>query len=450
MANVSKNFKLLLILMAFALSIFWLIIIVTESIHLKEDYEERARETATAYTKSIKDFRIWIARHDGVYVRTTESTPPSPFLEGDNAAMTTDGVMLTKVNPAYGSRQLAELSQENAGLNFRIVSANPVNEDNRADDWEASALADFWDVNVYTDGDYAHIIEVREDGRKIFRTIRPIFIVEECVSCHVEENNEVGYLRGGISVSLDYTGYEEAWREHNQRNNILFSLAFVSSLLVLIIFGRKILSNLSEREELYDQMEHIAQTDKLTGLANRYYFMMRLDIEIRRYFRHQTPLALLMVDLNKFKEINDNHGHAAGDLVLQKVAETLVTSIRGTDVAARIGGDEFIIMLTDASKEDAMQYAYRLKAELEAAKAFYHGEKLDICASIGVAFIGEVTDIETDLENITKIKDNFIHQADQAMYVAKAVHRSQGGSHVACYNDVCNSAKNNPKNQDES
>ena len=134
------------------------------------------------------------------------------------------------------------------------------------------------------------------------------------------------------------------------------------------------------------QLEHLAHTDPLTGLFNRRYFMMRLKEETQRSARHQTMLSVLLMDLDHFKHINDTHGHDAGDRVLQAVARAAAEITRTSDVMARIGGEEFALLLPETDREGAMHLADRMREAVQATTIrTAEGRTVSVTASIGVA-----------------------------------------------------------------
>ncbi|MFC4258152.1 diguanylate cyclase domain-containing protein [Marinobacter lacisalsi] len=125
------------------------------------------------------------------------------------------------------------------------------------------------------------------------------------------------------------------------------------------------LAGATERIEMQARMTYMAQHDQLTGLPNRALFMDRLQIALARAHRHNTRLAVLFLDLNDFKTVNDRYGHGAGDQLLQAVATTLSQSIRDVDTAARLGGDEFVVLLESIEQpEDAGMVAEKLLSSL--------------------------------------------------------------------------------------
>jgi diguanylate cyclase (GGDEF)-like protein len=153
----------------------------------------------------------------------------------------------------------------------------------------------------------------------------------------------------------------------------------------------------------------MAQHDSLTGVASRLVFEDRLDVAVESAKRHRTGLGLLMVDLDRFKEINDTFGHLAGDEVLRVSADRLLEAVRKSDTVARMGGDEFVVLLADLRDP---QIAERIAANIVNTMAEsipYEGREMPVTVSVGVcsAFAGGL-DAETLLKNV-----------DTALYRAK-------------------------------
>lgn len=168
------------------------------------------------------------------------------------------------------------------------------------------------------------------------------------------------------------------------------------------------------RDEALSQIKHLAFTDPLTQLANRRHLLKHLDRVMASCSRHKIYGALLVIDLDGFKLINDVYGHDAGDAVLIEIAKRLVSSIRSEDVASRLGGDEFVVLVDhlDADEQHAHDKALLIADKLIklASIAFdYNGNILQIGASIGVSLLG--------FERLDA--DTVIRKADIAMYRAK-------------------------------
>ena len=169
-------------------------------------------------------------------------------------------------------------------------------------------------------------------------------------------------------------------------------------------------------QALAHKMSHLAQHDMLTELPNRLLLNDRLGQAIRMDQRHHKKLAVLFLDLDRFKPINDNFGHAVGDAVLQSVANRLRGSLRDTDTVSRQGGDEFVILLAEIENpNDAAVVARKILAAL-APPHFVAGRELQVTASIGISICPEHG---RDAERL-------VHSADIAMYEAK---KSGGGTY---------------------
>ena len=174
----------------------------------------------------------------------------------------------------------------------------------------------------------------------------------------------------------------------------------------IVLNGRDI----SERKAFEEQLERQAFHDPVTNLANRALFNERVRHALARARREHTRLAVIFLDLDDFKTINDSLGHAAGDEVLLEVAKRLATSIRVTDTAARFGGDEFAILLEDAAgPDDAADIAERIVEQLK-IPLHLDGKEIVVQASLGISVIDHGAAVDAD---------EVIRNADAAMYIAK-------------------------------
>lgn len=157
------------------------------------------------------------------------------------------------------------------------------------------------------------------------------------------------------------------------------------------------------------RLDALGRTDVLTGLANRRHGFAQAERELARHHRTGRPAVLIVLDIDRFKEINDRYGHPTGDAVLCAVAETLLECCRVVDVVARYGGDEFLLVFPDTELRGAEIAAQRIRSHLE-AHAFDHAPDLRCTVSLGAAQASsETTNIEA-----------WIQQADAALYSAKA------------------------------
>ncbi|MBU6249456.1 MAG: diguanylate cyclase, partial [Xanthomonadaceae bacterium] len=173
--------------------------------------------------------------------------------------------------------------------------------------------------------------------------------------------------------------------------------------------------DVTERKQLYERIEHEALHDALTGLPNRRALIRHLDEAMARTRRRGRPLALLFMDLDGFKHMNDTLGHDFGDAVLHRFAEILRAAVRETDFVARLAGDEFVILLEDLDPdEDRAQRAGAVVLDRLAADQEIQGVAVRLSTSIGVALY-DGQDVETPQE--------VLRRADAAMYRAKAAGR---------------------------
>ena len=165
----------------------------------------------------------------------------------------------------------------------------------------------------------------------------------------------------------------------------------------------------ARREELLAEMKELARTDELTGLANRRELMRRLEEEVGRARRYGSPLSFAILDLDRFKAVNDRYGHQVGDRVLRRIGELLDERTRSPDMAGRYGGEEFGLVLPESTAEEAVALGERILERVRDLAFEADGREFGLTASIGVAELG-------DAEEPT---DRLIRAADEALYRAK-------------------------------
>ncbi len=200
---------------------------------------------------------------------------------------------------------------------------------------------------------------------------------------------EVVNLAGLLGVA-----YGSAQELTVQEESVIRSIL---SVMVMVVGSSKALSR------TLSELEYYSTHDPLTGLHNRRYFNEMLDYEVGRSERHNHEFTVLMLDLDDFKDVNDTYGHPCGDSVLRQIAETMHATMRKGDLATRIGGDEFAIILTETGREGAMVVAEKLRTELrEISFESSDGKTFHITTSIGlVTFPGDaqnVSDLMTGVD----------------------------------------------------
>lgn len=187
-------------------------------------------------------------------------------------------------------------------------------------------------------------------------------------------------------------------------------VAAVNAVVMAVAFGAVALLGAAQRTSLHRERA-LSRTDGLTGILNGRGFYEAAATELARASRYRHPLTLAYVDLDDFKAINDRYGHARGDAVLVAVARSLKRACRASDLVGRMGGDEFVILFPETSREAAEAAIGKLRSRVEELS---RQEGWPLSASIGsVTFAIPPADVET-----------LVHEADTAMYAAKAAGRN--------------------------
>ncbi|SFC44187.1 PAS domain S-box-containing protein/diguanylate cyclase (GGDEF) domain-containing protein [Marinospirillum celere] len=169
-------------------------------------------------------------------------------------------------------------------------------------------------------------------------------------------------------------------------------------------------TDITEQKEQQTQLEHLAHFDALTGLPNRVLFNYRLHQSTAYADRHGTQIAIAYLDLDGFKLVNDTHGHAAGDLVLQRIADRAQACLRDEDTLARLGGDEFALVLESVKVPEKLGGLLDRLLGVVSEPVEWEGHTLEVTASIGITFYPQSPAID-----VTQL----LNQADEAMYLAK-------------------------------
>lgn len=547
-----------------ALSVFY------EFKHIDAGLDSLARERGTVLFRLIELTRDWNTLHGPLYAPINERNQPNPNLEHPKRdATTTDGMALTMINPAYMTRQIAELAEKADGVRFHITSLRPYRPGNIADDWETESL------KMFESGQLKDRLSLVESGKtSAHRYMEPLYIKQPCLKCHASQGYKVGDIRGGMSITMAaesalrvrdeqrqrtlwfncsaaltiaglihfvvartrrhlrnlqrlanqqellinertqelsvanahlrsqieerkqrenelkisaavmenaaegimvtdgdnriirvnpaftaITGYRPAevlgkdpdilgsqrhepaffkqiWADLEQHgrwsgdiwNRRKDGAAFLCSLAISTISEREsgvgryvaTFTDITRRKEAEELLRHRASSDPLTDLPNRAMFFDRLQQALLQARRYEHPFALLYVDLDHFKEVNDSLGHAAGDQLLVETAQRLLEAVRESDTVARLGGDEFAIILEHLQNEQEIEeIARRIVADLALPFKLKAGVAT-VSGSIGIAIYplgGNDTDTLT-------------HNADRALYQAKAKGRNTYHFHV--------------------
>ena len=190
---------------------------------------------------------------------------------------------------------------------------------------------------------------------------------------------------------------------------------------VLMKTKKALEKELEERKELEKHLKYQASTDPLTNLLNRRSFFERCNSEIKYAMRYNTELSLLIIDIDKFKIVNDTYGHQAGDQAIKSIAEEITETIRTTDILARIGGEEFAVLMPMTESEPAHQLGERIRLNIAQKEMNFEDHILQITVSIGLATLQKE---DPDIQSVFK-------RSDQALYNAK-----ENGRNQVCYKEA--------------
>lgn len=281
------------------------------------------------------------------------------------------------------------------------------------------------------------------------RNLYPIRARQECLECH--KDARPGDIFGVIDVTYPVNELRVSfmYMMHSMLGYTLLTLAVAFTFLYLALRtlvaiplrdfaatvrtidpelktpqGVTLRHRVAELRQLAEDFNHLlgtigvyqaklvqySTTDTLTGLMNRRQFEDRLDDEIARSNRYGSRFAVLMLDVDDFKHINDSYGHPVGDLALQKIAEVMRTALRGVDTTARLGGDEFAAIVPETEGKDAVAAAQRLRAHLNASPLKVEAGEIRITCSIGVASYPRNAP-ERTRQALYKTMDDMLYQA---------------------------------------
>ncbi len=250
----------------------------------------------------------------------------------------------------------------------------------------------------------------------VVKTLLPLLIedIKKDFRFDIEKNisEEPRAIRSLISVplvigqkALGILRVDNPWPEHFATDDLRFlrTIADVGSVAI-------------ENAQLYEHVEDLAIRDSLTGLYLRRHMLERLEEELKRELRNHSSLSFLMIDLDHFKNYNDQFGHVAGDIVLRMVGKILSTFFNQPgDLVCRYGGEEFCVLLPDCPKDKAKQLANEVRKKIEEEKIILRRQETNITVSVGVA----------SFPKDAQMKEELIYKADHALYRAKEQGRNR-------------------------
>ncbi|GEM_PF-691099 len=307
---------------------------------------------------------------------------------------------------------------------FKLAARDPRNPINRADPFETGLLAR---MNADQIDEYRSVVE-RNGGRYLYLALPVRPNTRSCMRCHGDPADAPAEL---VAQYGDEAGFHEAlddiralialWTPLDavlaglRRDTLVFAGASLLVLsLIYALIARLTWRLRVEQARVLEQnreLERLSSTDSLTGLFNRRQFNRQLAHEIERAHRYGTPLSLMILDLDHFKDINDRFGHPTGDEVLRAFGAFLREHSRASDLVARWGGEEFALLLPQTGLKDARLLADSLRGRLSLAS---FPEGIEFTVSIGVAGLDADSDADT-----------LVRRTDRALYRAKRAGRDR-------------------------
>lgn len=225
-------------------------------------------------------------------------------------------------------------------------------------------------------------------------------------SFHYLKQGETYHLNSRYIPEFDWfliVEQSEAAATRQIRTTLAINLAVCGVITLIVLLINNLAISRYQRN-----IEKMALTDKLTGACNRHAFDLLLDQAVKDAQRYSQPLAMILFDLDNFKQVNDNYGHLAGDEALKEVVKLTQHSLRQSDMLCRWGGEEFLIVLKQCSAEDATHTAEKIRLAVQGAAIVHHQDTLHITASFGISDYHAGDD-----------RDSIISRVDQALYIAK-------------------------------
>jgi len=224
---------------------------------------ELSKIQSRAFFQEIVTTRYWNAIHGGVYVPITSNTQPNPYLDDpDRDVVTEDGLKLTKINPAYMTRQIGEIAAQKNSVWFHITSSKPIRPANAPDPWELAVLKSF----TARSQEYSEFID-SGNGKKIFRYMAPLWVERPCLKCHAKQGYKVGDLRGGISVTLEADPILAIQRQVIKKLTFAYGSIWIIGLFGIVWGWRRLHWEEKKRREIIAQLHQaLGEVKTLSGL----------------------------------------------------------------------------------------------------------------------------------------------------------------------------------------
>jgi len=303
-----------------------LLSISNEFRHIDDTIETLARERGTVLFRLIELTRDWNAMHGGVYAPITEKTRPNEYLEHPRRDLeTTDGQRLTMINPAFMTRQIAEIAEKIDGVKFHITSLNPIRPANKADEWEAESLKLF-----EKDGIKERLSLIEGDAATVHRYMAPLFVKEPCLRCHAKQQYKLGDIRGGISITMPATRALNIRDQQRQRALLFYGLAALVIACLLHFVAARTRRHLANLKHLAGQQELlIGERTRELSVANR---SLQAEVEQRKQSENELRISAAVME-NAAEGIMVTDGD--NRIIRVNPAFTVITGYRPAEVLGK-------------------------------------------------------------------------------------------------------------------
>jgi len=385
--------------------LFWALIICASFVWNQRIISQTTEQSFSAKGQGserlVQVLLNWSERHDEIYVPVTTQYPSNEFLKTKHKfAKRDDGKLLTQISVARILDQFNDTFKESS-LTLALVSEQPLNPKNLATGWQKTILGN----NFGGKGSFQKAIG------KQFYYMAPLAANDSCLKCHEKSQiNITTNTLGAILFSYDISDLLELEKPLHQ-NNLIIHLAMLFLMTLISYFSLNAIRNLltqlefekSNRDALIEektsvlkeeiqqhkivrnQLLRISTHDQLTGVRNRRHLLDALNIELKRYQRYNSDFSVLLIDLDHFSQINEQHGLECGDEVLQSFAMQVNKTLRKSDVFARYDGEEFAIIATNTRPDSALRFAEKLVNDINQQTIKYLDQEIALSISIGVA-----------------------------------------------------------------
>lgn len=417
MSRKNRN-ALLWLLVVFSLvflGLVWLFLLRSEAYALKEAEKQALNVLLTQ--RAVHSYVSDVQRAEIYRLQKSRQLDPDYFSPQLMSRTYIARQIMERLN---GERHFLGL----APIYFKLASDNPRNPINLADAYELKILQRF---NAGKSGEFREVVE-SQSSKWLYLAVPVQANSAACLKCHGDPAQapadllrqygdkagfyeQIGRIRALILIRVPLSGVLEDARSQSLIIILITFLSLTAVYLLIFTFIRRLDA---KHQIILDQNVELARlsvTDSLTGLLNRLGFLELLETRMQEARRYGTPLALAMVDIDHFKIINDQYGHAVGDVVLTSFSELLRSNVRGADVVCRWGGEEFLILLPQQDQAGGVASAEKLRLALEQA-SFAPIERLTASFGVAAYLPGEAM-------------QDWIVRVDRALYAAKDAGRNR-------------------------